>query len=193
MPRARERSERPSEAAARMEQVFRANCPAVVSYVRRRAPEEAVDDVVAETFLVAWRRLNRVPAEPLPWLLAVARNVIGTQLRSSSRRHALHLRLRKAPPTVAAADHDAAMPAHDREPGGPVLAAMASLSERDREALMLTVWDGLAPRQAAAVLGESSSTFRARLYRAKRRLRRRLETQEQSARSHSLQAKEAIR
>lgn len=194
MPKAHRRPEQSNDAAARMEQLFRANCAAVMAYVRRRAPEEIVDDVVAETFLVAWRRLNRVPVEPLPWLLAVARNVIGTQLRSTSRRHALHLRLRSHLPPVAAASYDAVMAEPDHESGDAVMAALASLPEKDREALMLAVWDGLAPRQAAVVLGESSSTVRARLYRAKRRMRQSLKAPDrvETGPPHSLHAKETV-
>ncbi len=64
-------------ARARFEGLFRDHHVAVVAYVRRRAPQDAVDDIVGETFLVAWRRLDCVPGEELPWLLAVARNVRG--------------------------------------------------------------------------------------------------------------------
>jgi RNA polymerase sigma-70 factor, ECF subfamily len=143
----------------------------VVSYARRRTPAESVDDVVAETFLIAWRRLERVPADsPLPWLLAVARNVIGTQRRGSSRRDALNMRLRESS-TAEAVDPSSA------QETGPVAEAMARLGEKDREALELVASDGLKPREAAAVLGMSSSTFRARLHRAKRRLGRLLEEQ----------------
>jgi DNA-directed RNA polymerase specialized sigma24 family protein len=56
-------------ARARFEGLFRDHHVAVVGYVRRRAPQEAVDDIVGETFLVAWRRLDCVPDEELPWLL----------------------------------------------------------------------------------------------------------------------------
>jgi hypothetical protein len=60
----------------RFERIFRENHIAVHAYVRRRVTAEGVDDVVSETFLVAWRRLGALPEEPLPWLLGVARNVI---------------------------------------------------------------------------------------------------------------------
>ena len=80
-------------ARARFEGLFRDHHVAVVGYVRRRAPQEAVDDIVGETFLVAWRRLDCVPDEELPWLLAVARNVLATQRRGAGRRRALTLRL----------------------------------------------------------------------------------------------------
>jgi RNA polymerase sigma-70 factor (ECF subfamily) len=84
-------------ATARFEGLFRDHHVAVVAYVRRRAPQEAVDDIVGETFLVAWRRLGCVPAEELPWLLAVARNVLATQRRGAVRRRALTPLSRLAP------------------------------------------------------------------------------------------------
>ena len=177
-------------AAKRLEELVRAHRAAVVSYARRRAPAESVDDVVAETFLVAWRRLERVPvASPLPWLLAVARNVIATQRRAAGRRDALYLRLRERTPGEAADS-----PSVDDQ-GGPVAVAMASLGEKDREALVLVACDGLRPREAATVLGEPPSVFYVRLHRAKRRLRRQLDKQrEQPAEScpRPLQAKETI-
>jgi RNA polymerase sigma-70 factor (ECF subfamily) len=55
-------------------------------------PERA-KDVAAETFLIAWRRLEDVPREPAPWLLGVARKVIAGQLRTDARRDALAARL----------------------------------------------------------------------------------------------------
>jgi RNA polymerase sigma-70 factor (ECF subfamily) len=175
----------PIHAAEQLEELFRSHYAAVVSYVRRRAPAECVDDIVAETFLVAWRRLEHVPAESLPWLLAVARNVIVTQRRGTARRRALHLRLRST--AVEAVEQLSAAEL------GPVAAALASLSEKDREALALIAWDGLRPSQAAAVLGESPNTFRVRLHRAKRRMRRLIDKHREQIElpsPHPLEAKE---
>jgi RNA polymerase sigma-70 factor, ECF subfamily len=147
--------------------------------------------VVAETFLVAWRRLDRVPADsPLPWLLAIARNIVASQRRASSRRDALYLRLRESVGDQAA-DALSVEP-----PTGAVAAALARLGEKDREALTLIGWDGLRPREAAAVVGEIPSAFYVRLHRAKRRLRRLLdEPPERSSDApapHVLEAKEPI-
>lgn len=159
-------------AEQRLEELFRCHYAAVAAYVRRRVTGESIDDVVAETFLVAWRRPERVPSDsPLPWLLAVARNVIQTQQRGALRRTALQLRLRELPPTERAVVSSGA------EPEGALVTALAALGEKDREALTLIAWEGLRPGEAAAVLGELPSTFRARLARAKRRLRRLLEEQ----------------
>jgi RNA polymerase sigma-70 factor (ECF subfamily) len=154
----------------RFEELFRTFHPAVRAYARRRVPGASVDDIVSETFLVAWRRLERVPDDPLPWLLAVARNAIGTERRGANRRLRLwteaqaHLRTAEGLDPVTAEEGD-----------GRVLAAMARLRERDREALTLVAWDGLTPSEAAAVLGEPAVRFRVRLHRASRRLRLELE------------------
>lgn len=156
----------PSSAQARLEALLRAHHAAVLAYARRRIDAELVDDVVSETFLVAWRRLDRVPAEPRAWLLAVARNVLATQRRGAGRRRALGARLAFAGPAAAAP------PLLE---GGPVTEALAALSEKDREALTLVAWDGLTPAEAAAVLGEPAVRFRVRLHRAAARLRRQLE------------------
>lgn len=175
--------------AERMEVLFRSQYAGVVSYVRCRTSPESVDDVVAETFLVAWRRLDQVPGEPLPWLLGVARNVLATQRRGSRRRSALSWRLRST--ATETVEH------LNAEELGPVATALASLSDKDREALTLIAWDGLRPSQAAAVLGESPGAFRVRLHRAKRRLIRRLldedgEQVELRATRRPLEAKEHI-
>ena len=154
--------------AERFEELFRRHHRAVRAYARRRAPGDTSDDVVANTFLVAWRRFDEVPAESLPWLLAVARNAIATQQRGSRRRGALRLRLEHA-------DGSATPPSALEEPAGRVAAALGRLPANDREAITLVAWDGLRPAEAATVLGQSPAAFRVRLHRAKRRLRRELD------------------
>src|ERR671937_2117857 len=70
----------------RFEQIYGEHREAVRAFVRRRAPESVVEDVVSETFLVCWRRLDRVPDEPLPWLYAVARKTLANQRRRLERQ-----------------------------------------------------------------------------------------------------------
>ncbi len=67
------------------EQLYRQHAGAVLAYARRRTTQEAADDAVAEVFLIAWRRVDDVPAEPLPWLLGVARRVLANQRRGERR------------------------------------------------------------------------------------------------------------
>ena len=143
----------------RFEELFDANVRAVSGYARRRAPASEADDVVAETFLVAWRRLDDVPVMAKPWLLGIARRVVANQRRAAIRRAALTERIAHHP---AGTSHD---------DGRPVVRALSLLAERDREVLLLTAWDGLSCDEAAAVLGCSRTATKVRLHRAKRRLR----------------------
>jgi RNA polymerase sigma-70 factor, ECF subfamily len=77
----------------RFELLYAKYAPAVKAYVLRRADASMADDVVAEVFVVCWRRFEDVPVDPLPWLLGVARRVLSTQRRGERRRGALHERL----------------------------------------------------------------------------------------------------
>jgi RNA polymerase sigma-70 factor (ECF subfamily) len=165
------RSEEFAPMTERFETLFREHYAPVAQYVARRAPKTLADDVVAETFLVAWRRLDDVPSEALPWLLATARRTLSTHLRGAQRRQRLNERLALEPKILSAVD-DSGVTSKLAE---RVSGALARLSEGDREAIQLIAWEGLTPREAAAVLGEPPATFRVRLHRAKRRLRKLLE------------------
>ncbi|MGI8679168.1 MAG: RNA polymerase sigma factor [Jatrophihabitans sp.] len=59
--------------------------PRVFAYARRQCGSVDAQDVVADTFLVAWRRWSDVPDHPLAWLLVVARNTIANQRRRERR------------------------------------------------------------------------------------------------------------
>ncbi|HWM11544.1 MAG TPA: sigma-70 family RNA polymerase sigma factor [Solirubrobacteraceae bacterium] len=154
----------PPDREALFAALFRQQHAAVRRYVTRRAWPDAVDDVVAETFLAAWRRFEDVPADALPWLLITARNCLSNHRRSALRGAALIERLR-AQPVTASADEHARLAQRDS-----ILRALGSLGELERELVLMTEWDGLSPRQAAAVLGVSPPAARARLYRGRRKL-----------------------
>jgi RNA polymerase sigma factor (sigma-70 family) len=154
------------ECRARFEELY-VRCWAVVRrYVARRAAPGDVDDVVSETFLVAWRRLDAVPADEIPWLLGVARKVLATHRRTADRRLRLAERLAAEPAL------DAAGPEPSGYPPEQIHAALALLPEPDREVLMLVYWDDLPPTRAARVVGSSAVATRVRLHRARARLRR---------------------
>lgn len=145
--------------------LYEQHAPAIRAYAARRVEPDAVDDVVADTFAVAWRRLPR-EGEPLPWLYGVARRVVHGHRRAHARRGALLLKVRSRQSTAPAVD-----PA-DLIVGDPALArAFAALSERDREAIRLVAWEGLDHAAAARATGCSPGTFAVRLSRAKARLR----------------------
>lgn len=146
----------------RFELLYERWAPAVKAYLLRRCEPAAADDLLAEVFVVCWRRMEELPADALPWLLGVARRVLSTHRRAEGRRAGLTERLAEnAVPTV-----------EPQVRGDQQLArALERLSESDRELLLLIAWDGLAPAQAAAALGVKPSTLRVRLLRARRRLR----------------------
>lgn len=151
------------EPRARFEQLYAAHADRVHAYALRRSSREAADDVVADVFLVAWRRLSQVPEEPLPWLLGVARRVLANRRRSDSRAAALHRRLADDHPAAEASPPDSERDERTRR-------ALAGLPERDRELLLLVAWEGLRVGEAAEVLGVRSGTLAMRLHRARQRL-----------------------
>jgi RNA polymerase sigma factor (sigma-70 family) len=152
----------------RFERVYRDHHAAVRAYLLRRAEPELAQDALSETFLVAWRRLDDVPADPLPWLLATARRTLANQRRSARRLRGLREQLASRE-TAEAAD-----PAEQVADAELVRRALATLSEADREVLMLVAWEGLDPARAAQVAGCSRATFAVRLHRARKRLDRAL-------------------
>jgi RNA polymerase sigma-70 factor (ECF subfamily) len=144
----------------RFAQTFEEHFRAVSAYALRRTTPAEAEDVVAETFLVAWRRLDEIPEEAKPWLLGVARRVLANQRRAAGRRHALKERV-------------AGVPASEQEPSRrpTVLHALACLSDTDREVLLLVAWDGLSVREAATTLRCTRTAMKVRLHRARRRFR----------------------
>jgi RNA polymerase sigma-70 factor (ECF subfamily) len=155
--------------AGRFERLWTAHYAAVHAHASRRVGERA-DEVCAEVFLTAWRRLGEVPRDELPWLLAASRNVIGTTWRGDARRERLRDRL-GGEAAQGAGDHAGDLDAELDE-------ALEGLGDDDRELLLLVYWEGLTPARAAAALGLAPATARTRLWRTRRRLRRLLEDPE---------------
>lgn len=140
----------------------------VISYCRwRLADMNDVEDVVADVFLAAWRRLDVVPDGDACriWLYATARRVLANHRRSIRRRDALSERLA----TTAGVTPDAV--SSDDESDIRVHAALGRLRTLDREVLLLSEWEGLTPQEIGAVLGCRPVTARGRLHRARRRFR----------------------
>lgn len=133
----------------------------VWAYAVAHGGRQLADEVVSETFAIAWRRFADVPSPALPWLIGVARNVLRETVRADARRVSLQAELR------AWAESDHAEQVADRL---AVLRAVATLPHDDREILLLVAWQGLGPRDAARVLGCGVTAFRVRLHRARKRL-----------------------
>lgn len=149
------------ERKAKLEALFAEHAASVVGYAQRRSDPATAEDVLGEVFAVAWRRLDQIPADAKPWLLACARRVLANTRRGERRRLALIDRLKAVGPGVEVQV--------DVGPGA-VMQALSTLGERDREALLLVAWEGLSSEQAATVLGCSRHTFSMRLLRARKRL-----------------------
>jgi RNA polymerase sigma-70 factor, ECF subfamily len=155
------------------ERLVRETRDGLLAYALRRAPNaEDAADVLSETYLIAWRKLEKVPAgdDARLWLFGVAANLLrrGAQRQRSSE--ALIARLTREPPDAGQAEsverEDRAMQA--------LRAGLASLPARDREILTLTAWEELTPKQIAVVIGIPTNVVRVRLHRARSRLRHRL-------------------
>jgi RNA polymerase sigma factor (sigma-70 family) len=143
----------------------------VLGYALLRTEHGMAEDVSSETFLIAWRRLDELPEPALPWLLGVARNLLYKQYHSGRRRQVLAERITAATTTDDLAGPDVAERVVERDAAKAVLSA---LTEKDVEAIVLTTWYGLSPREASRVVGCSATTFTVRVHRARRRLARTL-------------------
>lgn len=158
------------------ERMFRATYRNTFAYaLRRTRGDQDAHDVVAETYLVAWRRIDelRRVGEPQAWLYGVAYKVIGNQRRGMSRRHKLAEKAASHPPEQQADDPLRSVVSGDELER--VAEAMATLSPRDREVLRLAAWEGLSHREIGIALGIRRSLVRSVLYRARRRLNEALE------------------
>jgi RNA polymerase sigma-70 factor (ECF subfamily) len=154
----------PDEPRLAFEKLFRDTRTDLLAYILRRSPTaEDAADVLAETYLVAWRKLDAIPKGDGArlWLFGVARNPLlkgaaglGAR-RSLTERLAAEVRAGQAPRPV------------DDERSAALGAALASLSERDREIILLTAWEDLSPKQIAVVLDKPVNVVRVRLHRAR--------------------------
>jgi RNA polymerase sigma-70 factor (ECF subfamily) len=157
----------PDGTVERFERLFTDHLEAVLGYALARADPETAKDAVAETFLIAWRRLDEVPDPPRAWLLGVTRRTLDGQRRSRRRQHRLVQRL-------VSMEVGSDMPQGFEEPVTErfvVAAALGRLRAADRELLCLVTWDGLDHNELAEILRCSPGAADVRLHRARRRLR----------------------
>ena len=137
---------------------------------RTRSPEEA-KDVVSETFLTAWRRLESVPERPLAWLLGTARGTVANRVRSATNREHLVRRMRGEAEMPGAGPIPAESDLGHDDAAARTRAALDLLADTDREALRLLYWEGLSGAEAARALGCTRATFLVRAHRARQRLK----------------------
>lgn len=161
----------PARDEAWFTQLFRAHSTQIRGYAMRRSPESA-DDVVSRVFTTAWRRREQVPDPPLPWLYGVASRELHHVYRTEQRVVRLTERVSGATELATQDGTDDVVSAISAR--GPVLQALAQLSDQDAELLRLWAWEHLEPAEIAVVLGLTPIAVRTRLLRARRRLRQQI-------------------
>jgi RNA polymerase sigma-70 factor (ECF subfamily) len=153
--------------------LFRRHAPEIQRYVVRRLGIDAADDVVADTFLAAFRqrdRYDQARTDARPWLYGIATNLIGRHRRSEIRQYRALARTGVDPVTEPFTDRvDAAVSANSATRG--LAAALAKLPAAHRDTLLLLAWGDLTYEQAAQALGVPMGTIRSRASRARAKLR----------------------
>ncbi len=145
--------------AREFEQMYERYAGSIAAYALRRTRSEAdAEEIVSETFLIAWRRHGDLRGDPLPWLYGVARRVLAAHARRVGLAP-LELRVDVAAPDDRSLERS------------ELLLALLRLPEGERDALLLTVWEGLDQRACAQALGCSRVAVALRLRRARARLR----------------------
>jgi RNA polymerase sigma-70 factor (ECF subfamily) len=140
--------------------------------MRRAADREDAADVLSETYLIAWRKLEKIPPADSArlWLFGVAANVLRRGVTRHRSSEALIERLAREPQDTGQIES----PGREDQTNRALRAGLATLAARDREILTLTAWEGLTPKQIATVTGLPTNLIRVRLHRARSRLKRRL-------------------
>jgi RNA polymerase sigma factor (sigma-70 family) len=152
--------------AQRFTALYREHHVRVRDFAQRRVGTDLAQEVVAETFLVAWRRLDDIPGVAIPWLYRVALYEIANLRRRQAKVVRLHDALREG--GAAAAQEDEADDV--TELARAVAIAFVNLNAPDQEILRLAAWEQLSSAEGAAVLGCSVPAYRMRLHRARIRL-----------------------
>jgi RNA polymerase sigma-70 factor (ECF subfamily) len=155
--------------AERLTALFHQHGAQVRDFARRRVGPHAAEEILAETFLVAWRRIDDVPDPALAWLYKVASYEVANHRRRQERNQRLTVAL-AARTTDQGAEPE---PGESLGMGGAVRDAFAILRPEDQEVLRLAAWEQLSSAEGAEVLGCSIAAYRVRLHRARRRLARR--------------------
>jgi RNA polymerase sigma factor (sigma-70 family) len=138
--------------------------PAVHAYLARRTGRQDADDLLGDVWLRAFRgRENYDPRWPdaRPWLYGIARNVLRAHWRNAGRHGGAHLEAVVSDPWP---DADSRIDAAAQ--GETLRQILATLSDDDREVLLLVTWEQLTPAEVAVTLGIPQGTARSRLHRA---------------------------
>ena len=167
-------NERHDDARATFEQLFRDTRTDLLAFILRRSHSvEDAADVLAETYLVAWQRLDAIPRDEQArlWLFGVARNLL---FKGAQRRRSFAVLVERLAGELRLADAGDAADVDERS--SALHAALVALPERQREIVMLTAWEGLKPKEISAMTGTPVNLVRVRLHRARKRLKQDLTT-----------------
>jgi RNA polymerase sigma-70 factor (ECF subfamily) len=159
----------PGAQRAKLRRAFDAHFDALNRYCLRRIAADDVNDVVSEVFVVAWRKIDKMPDEPesLPWLYRVARNEISNRRRSTRRLQALRARV------GGLANHPEPGPeliVVRNEQHARVRKALSEPRSSDQEILLLRTHEELDYDQISVAVGCTPEAARKRVARALRRL-----------------------
>jgi RNA polymerase sigma-70 factor (ECF subfamily) len=136
-------------------------------YLRRRASAADAADVLSESLLTVWRRLDDVPTDdPLPWCYGVARRCLANHRRGDDRRRRLDERIVAHRLPEHSGDPQARIERLDPELDG----ALRQLTLAEQEIVRLWAWEQLEPREIAVVLGQTPNAVSVALTRARRKL-----------------------
>ena len=143
--------------------VYAEHLPAISRYLARRVERDAVEDLAADVFALAWRKRDAVtPGEELPWLYRIAANLVANHRRKRAASASFIASLRPADSAPAADDIVIA----DQS----LAAAWKQLKAKDREVLALSVFEDLPVATIATALGVSANAVSIRLHRARKQL-----------------------
>jgi RNA polymerase sigma-70 factor (ECF subfamily) len=152
--------------------VFDAHAPDIHAYLTRRVGSDAANDLLADVWIAAYKSRHRYEgewSEARPWLYGIARYTVFSYWRKCRTLNTGSIEISDDPwPAV-----EDCLNAKDL---GPLLyKAIQELPGDEREVLLLTAWEELAPTEIALVLDVPAGTVRSRLHRAREFVKRQLE------------------
>lgn len=177
-------------AVQRFEEVYREYASDVLAYCARRVSREEAMDAASEVFVIALRRIEKVPPGDLtrPWLFTTARNVLRNRARAMSRQRSLTSRIWVNQPRSVPGPETQVVRNEEHQ---ALLDAMERLSEKDREIIRLVRWEGLSRETVAEMFFVSRAAIDQRISRAYKRLGRMLDVQEREPRTAPVPTEEA--
>jgi RNA polymerase sigma-70 factor (ECF subfamily) len=159
--------EEPDSDGRWVEELFATTGHDVYRYAARRVGPDRAEDVVSETFAVAWRRRSEFSGDPRPWIFGVARRVIAQSRRADRASSTSSLEELAATLTDRAVEDFTEFSIERRD----LITALLTMSEMEREVLLLSAWQDLPAAEGAAALGCSLTAYNVRLHRALKHLR----------------------